>query len=323
MTQLKSKFSFLQLIVALLLVSFILGVSIICYLISIQEIKEGIVFYKTPIWVSPIFGLLGLYYAYYFLKTFKSYFFDEKGIYVSNLFKKEFFSWNLISEINLVGKEIESFLWISLFEDAISINLESKKQLVLFSKYYRNMPEIRRFLYSHNSKLIDRETSVNDYLSLEMPKKIIKDNSIYKIYSGYHLLTFYGLTIYVLMIFLFTIIKGLYLNNGFFGFLVGTLFFLTPILLLSRQMCYFKMNKDFLVVKNHIWFWKNKKLQINNIRLIYLESPYKKSHSLRVVNKDFKMFLFSATSLKEVHWKILRKDLRNRKIKVVDELFYE
>jgi len=135
MTHLKSRFSFLQVIaIPIFIVALSLGLTIIICFVSIQEINEGAVFYKTPIWASVIFGILGLYYLYYFLKTFKTYCFNNEGIHVSNVFNKEFISWNQLKKIDLIGKEFESFLWIHLFQDCISFKIKNRKQLNLFSK---------------------------------------------------------------------------------------------------------------------------------------------------------------------------------------------
>jgi len=91
----------------------------------------------------------------------------------------------------------------------------------------------------------------------------------------------------------------------------------------TRDLYYFRMNKTTLVIKHHIWFWINKKFKLDNMCQVYLETPYKRSNAIRIINKDFKMFLFGATSLKNKHWEVIRENLRNKNIEVEDELFFE
>jgi len=324
MTHFKSRFSFFQaILLPIVFIAFCLGLTIVLCFVSIQEINEGVVFYKTPIWTIPMFGLLGFYYVYYFLKTFKTYRFSNKGIRVTNVFNKEFISWKQLKRIDLIGKELESFLWVHMFQDCLSFKIKNRKQLNLFSKYYSNMPEMRRLIYYVNNQL-NNNSDINIYeynINFKSQSINSKDSSDYTSYKRPALFTFNGVMVTFSLVFFFFLMLTLFKN--LFAFLYIGFLFGMVIWSFSRDLYYFKINKTTLVIKHHFWFWINKKFVVDNMYQVNLESPYKRSNALRIINKDFKMFLFGATSLRDKHWRAIRENLRNKSVEVEDELFFE
>jgi hypothetical protein len=71
------------------------------------------------------------------------------------------------------------------------------------------------------------------------------------------------------------------------------------------------LDKDYLVVKNHVWPWVHQVYRIKEIKQVVLEMPYRRSISLRIITQEYKSRLFPAGSLRKNHWKALLIQLQD------------
>ena len=57
--------------------------------------------------------------------------------------------------------------------------------------------------------------------------------------------------------------------------------------LFGTQMNYFVIDDGCLIVKNHYFPWKSRRLDLREIVEVNIESPYRRSDGLRVLMKDY------------------------------------
>ena len=312
----QTKFSIKQVIV-----SPIVLVIIVCFLCSIitfasiETTKDGTPLYKTPIWTIIPFILMLIWTVRYYLKTFKRYIFLDRGFEIKTIFGKEFYPWKTVKQISIIENNYQKILWQYIEEDSLSIYLKNGKSIELYSMYYKNMPEIRRYF---NSK--DGLSVINSYTKdvNRISKPFIKSN-----YKGSFIFSFNG----IISIFLISL-SGLMLLNQWpsikpigFIFLIGL-----PLLIVSVfgfQSYYFKLNQKYLVVKNHIFLHVNHKIDLEKVKVIYFEQKFKKEPSIRIITDDYSIVSFQGATLKNKQWKSLILNLKEQDISIVDELFYE
>ncbi|MGJ8591963.1 MAG: hypothetical protein ACSHXF_05420 [Aquaticitalea sp.] len=327
MTELQSRFSLKQVIIIPLIITLLVGfiMTIICYA-SLNMIRnEQSEWYATPIWALVLFFALWAYSIRYYLILFKQYRFTERGFYFSNIFKKEFVSWATIREINIVVIGVEGFLYNYFLEDSSSIVEKSGRNIILFSKYYKNMPAIRRHL-----EFVQNQILLNKGIKEELPKKnVIQFDKNYRRqfsfieFKGNFLLNSNGILISIFVLFS---LLSLYLCVQsmnfflFYFFMVFTLFF---VFALGSQFYYFQFDGEYLKVRNHLFLFKSSKVKISDIRMAFVTANFKKSNSLRVVMNNFETKTFMAGSLKDKHWRELIQTLREHEIPLEENLFFE
>lgn len=145
-------------------------------------------------------------------------------------------------------------------------------------------------------------------------------------YSNNHFLSFNGLVLYIwitlsiyllLAIPLGSLVSVLLLRLvllGMSGFFYG---------FLGLQLHFFYLDKNHLVIRNHVWPWKNHVYEISNIKQVVFETPYKRSTSLRVITKDYNSIVYAGGSLKSSTWKNLLQELTHLKVQVKNETTFD
>ncbi|ESU19464.1 hypothetical protein FEDK69T_31330 [Flavobacterium enshiense DK69] len=101
-------------------------------------------------------------------------------------------------------------------------------------------------------------------------------------------------------------------------FFVMCLISLVLFLAFSFELNYFVLSKNHLIIKNPIWFWKEKSFSVESIKEIEFESEFRSGICLKVnFNNNSKSF--ASKSLKDKSWKRLKEDLQSRGIIVNDK----
>ena len=237
---------------------------------------------------------------------------EDNIITAKYLFKTKKYNWNSITDIFLSKKEYYSILFI-LGQDmeSTSILFENNEKLILWEDMYSNLAEMRKFISEKaNEKIKDPKPKVNNSAVLFFDRKI---------YSGNVWTSFKTI-----------IVAGVIL---FFGFLILTnpipsqiyvyLVLLAPILFymsFGNEMNYFILEGENFIIKNQFFPWKKKVFKLNDISEFVIESPYKRSNSLRVITKEFRSQLFGAGSLRDKHWKEFKDDITTIGIPVRSEI---
>lgn len=237
---------------------------------------------------------------------------EDNIITAKYLFKTKKYDWNSITDIFLSKKEYYSILFI-LGQDmeSTSILFENNEKLILWEDMYSNLAEMREFISEKaNEKIKDPKPKVNNSAVLFFDRKI---------YSGNVWTSFKTI-----------IVAGVILS---FGYLILTspppkkkyayLILLMPFIFYTgfgNEMNYFILEGENFIIKNQFFPWKKKVFKLNDISEFVIESPYKRSNSLRVITKEFRSKLFGAGSLRDKHWKEFKDDITTIGIPVRSEI---
>ncbi|MEQ8925776.1 MAG: hypothetical protein RLO81_08155 [Fulvivirga sp.] len=303
---------------------FIGGLSYMLALVSIKELTEGTVdsLFKTPIYGSIVFIGLLIWMAYHYAKMCKTIQIGEDGLKFSGIFKSELIKWDEVDKIKLTGKKIIIFSPM----EATHIKLKNGSQRTIVAFYYENMDSMRRALEQVNNCIKIRKP-VEIIQRKRIPVKIEKVGFLNTVgmtkYSGNHFISFNGIMIYGWVIFFAYLGLTTESPNSFetnlilficvFGFFYG---------LMGFQLHYYYMDKDFLVIKNHVWPWRIHRYRISDIKQAVFETPYRMSTSLRIITKDYKSTLYPGGSLNDDTWEQLLMEFKNLKVSVRNEAIY-
>lgn len=313
----QSKFDPINGILAPIILMILLGgIGVGLGYISFLDVSNGKVdsIFKTLIYGSVLmFGaMIGL--VIHYLKTIKKIQIDNQGIKFTSLFRSEFIRWNDVKKIELIGKSRNR----SITAETTNLDLKSGKEIDIISDYYQNMPDLRMTLRQVYQFLANNETVQlkhhTDTRSLESVKHL--NISGMNHYSGNHFLSFNGIMIYGLIAFsiYFLLTFGSTRNLGYLliAFSVSNGFFYS---FLGYQLHYFYLDKNYLVVKNHVLPWLKHAYKIEDIKEVVFELPYRRSISLRIITKGYHSKLYPAGSLKDKTWKALKEEFEGLKVK--------
>jgi len=294
----------------------------------IDDLEHGVPFTKTLFIVPLIFFPFIFYTVYYLLTSFPVVIIDSIGIKLTTAFNSKSYYWADIEVIELTGKQPHKFLFISMPTEATTIKFKDGAVFNLWVDYYRNKSELRVIL-ERATKILTVDTKKMTSLKFELEKTNYSTIRINDIdgdeFNGNHVLTFNGIFFYGWIVFwgIFLFIKSDSITLGSFSSIftfVMVLFFIPA--LLSFQMYYFIITREFLVVKNTVWFWKRDVYHLEDIKEIVIETPHKRETSLRIITTDYRDKLYSAGSLRNKTWKRLIEKFGTTKIKVRNEAIY-
>lgn len=227
---------------------------------------------------------------------------NKKGLVKNN----KFYSWEDLSSHKLTGKK---FLAISS-EECASLTFRDQKTIYIFDDFYSNASEMKCFI---QEIVIDKKDKI------ETKKQPIHFNDVnqeaFILYKGNPVFSYRGATIWSPFLFLIggSIINfKIYPSKTFIACSIITLFLA---LVFSWMLFYFEISKNFLVVKNHYYFWKKDIYHFSEIKEIVFEGVYgKRPKSLVIITLDFKTERYYAGSLTDKTWLKLKTELENKNI---------
>jgi len=232
-------------------------------------------------------------------------------------FGTELYYLNDIKNISLTGKM--PFRYIIKFPmEGASILFKNGVEKFIYDDMYSNTWQIKRFIDQVIIKKIeisetDEQTINQNNLRFEK-EEIFKGNSLTSL-RGISLWGLIGLFIWGMAFKIDNPSLGLFLF--FLGF--STFWFI----LHSWMMHYFGLTKEFLVVRNHNYFWMQKIYRIDEIKEIVYESQGQQPNCLRIITKDFKNKLYPAGTLRDKTWLYLKERLEKNGIIVRNESIYD
>lgn len=220
--------------------------------------------------------------------------------------------WKDMKNCELGGKK--SFGFVGPLEVA-TLKFSDKSQHYIFDDIYANGWEIKSFI--NNVIIQKKEYAV--YHQKPISDRELQNEIFYK-YAGNPIFSFRGLMMWPLIIF----ILYLTFSSGGKMSLSQKIFVLVPIcifwfLMNAYSTDYFEVSKNFLVVKNHYFFWKKKIFRLDNIEELVFETQPKQANMLRIITKDFKRKLYRGGTLKDSTWLELKDDVERKNIKVRNE----
>ena len=257
-----------------------------------------------------VFGVIvicmSIYFIYKYFKNVPVIKIDDR--YIS--FNKTSFLLDDIVEIQLTGKHNFPFLGAFLVEAAM-IQFNNGQTRLIYARMYENSWEIRSYL---QQVIIDKKAfKVQPEPAIQQAEL---DAELFNTYKGIQLLTIQGIILWVCVVFLLF----LALKAGMMPVYICVAIFLSFLFYnLSWQMHYFKLSPNFLVVKNHNFFWKRNVYRLADIREVVIETRTKMPISLRVITNGYRDKLYPADTLTRKTWHILKADLESKNIKVRNE----
>lgn len=317
----KSKFHLVNaIIIPIYLLILFGGIGVMVGFISFQDVSNGKVdsIFKTLIYGSVLmFGaMIGL--VIHYLKTIKKIQIDNQGIKFTSLFRSEFIRWNDVKKIELIDRSRNRMI----IAETTNLDLKSGKEIDIIAAYYQNMPDLRMTLRQVHQFLTNNEPvqliQNTDTRTLESVKHL--NISAMNNYSGNHFLSFNGIMIYGMIafsIYVLLILDSPKYLGSIAAFSISGIFYG----FMGYQLHYFYLDKNYLVVKNHVWPWVNHVYKIEDIKEIVFEIPFRKSISLRVITKGYQSQLYPAGSLKNKSWKGLKEKFEGLKVNVRNEAF--
>lgn len=252
------------------------------------------------------FSILGFAIILYLFVTFKSVRIKNSGLYIS----KKFYKWTDLKSVyyhpkrnSIISFEFQLDRGSVLFET--NDNKKHTIVLSLYKDYY-----ILKFIAIYFDQLKSNNGILINYLNNIDTKEKYSDlhNESFQIYNpNLFKIPYFGIIFFG---FVFVVVVRNYTDIFLFIFLV-LLIFLT-----GFNYHYFKLSDNYLIVKNLIYFWKQKVF-----RLDYVENVnYGKSgdraivSGLKINTKDLKQYFFASGLTKKS--KILLLSRLNNKIGV-------
>jgi hypothetical protein len=325
-TTLKSKIDLKQAgILFTFAVLFFGAIGFILFRKGLEELHDGKTFFKTTLPVSVFLLMFSLCSVYHFIVTYPKVIITTDGITFKTIFKTDFYSWSQIKEIQLTGKQPMRFLFLSMPMEATSITVIDGTKKVVWADNYRNTPHLRTALNTVKQQLrVKQEVNLNQ-LSFVKAREAGTETIFhsYKEYRGDLLTSMNGILMFGWIVFILIMAfskPNVILSN--IGALLSISFATMAICgMMIYQLHYFAITDTQLIIKNHVWVWKNKVYQLDDIVEVAIETPHKRSTSLRVIDKNFNSKLYSAGTLRDNTWKELLNELVDRQITVRNEAY--
>ncbi|PQJ17043.1 hypothetical protein [Nonlabens tegetincola] len=230
---------------------------------------------------------------------------------------KETFRLNNIKDVILTGKIPFRFI-INFPMEGTVILFNDGSDKILFDDMYSNSFQVKSFL----EQVIIKKQEYKLYEPKKVKSAQLRFENI-EMFKGNQFTSLRGISLWGLII-VFTfmlIIKGinLKLEAVIFFCLFGTFWFV----LNSWSMHYFGLTKDFLIIRNHNFIWKEIIYKYSDIKEVVFESQGKQPNSMRVITNDFRKKLYPAGVLMDKTWLEMKKKLEVKGVKVRNECIYE
>lgn len=280
-----------------------------------KELDSGAL--ETKSYFLPLASLcvyfIAFYTVYKYYKNAPIVELDEQAITIG----KQTFSWSDVKRIELTGKW--NFPFIGSFPmEAFEIEFNDGTSKVIFDDMYSNSWEIKSFI---QNVIIDKK----DVKSINATKASINDTKFepFDVFKGNQFTSFRGIMLWGFMVFFAFILiskNRVPETKGLIFLVVMALFWFV---VFSYQMNYFSCSKNFFIVKNHNFLWRNTIFKLTDIKEIVFETQNKQPNSLRVITKDFRNKLFLAGTLRDSNWLEMKRVLEKYNIEVRNECIPE
>ena len=266
--------------------------------------------------IMPIFGciicLLAIWMVYSYWKNSPKITIDGNNLKIG----KETFRLNSIKDVILTGKMPFRFI-INFPMEGTAILFNDGRDKILFDDMYLNSYEVKSFLEQVIIK--KQQFKINE------PKKVTSSELRFEnieIFKGNQFTSLRGISLWGLFgVFTFMLIikeTNLKLGDVIFFCLFGTFWFV----LHSWLMHYFGLTKDFLIIRNHNFIWREIIYNYSDIKEVVFESQGKQPNCMRVITNDFRNKLYPAGTLRDKTWLEMKKKLEVKGVKVRNECIY-
>jgi len=234
---------------------------------------------------------------------------DDNGISIG----KKVFDWKRLQAARLTGKVRFPYL-ISFEMEGATLFFDSDEIVYLFDDVYQNIGSIKL--------VIQRKLKQDLGLPEDEPSKLFPiscANTFFETFKNNPWWSFRGLSVWLFAL----IMVGMFFHNkGPHPFEMASAavgIFTIWLILHAWMMHYFKVSGTWLVVRNHIWFWKKRTVALSDILEVVFEVHGKQANSMRIIYKNFESHRYQAGTLHTRTWRALKQRLQEEHIFVRDE----
>lgn len=242
-------------------------------------------------------------------------------ILINYLFRKKVVKIESIKQIIL--SEIVNYYGISV--ERTKLILYDNKEINLYSFKYYNFYKLKIVLNHINKILISNgKIKLINFSDLNFPDRRIhtSPNKKYKTINFSFLISFSGL---ILLIFVLPIIydivslKSIVISE----LIISIVFILLMLILLGGNANYFRITDKYLIVKNSIYFWKNRYIRLNDIESVVIYKYHRQfGKSIVIKTKYFENISISSDNLFEKNWNEFKDEIKSKNILILDNSEY-
>lgn len=221
------------------------------------------------------------------------------------------YSWKDLEKIEMTGKR--PFKFMGEQKESILLKFKGENEIYIFDDMYENSPEIKA--------LIEKITNKNQPDFKSEPKIIHNapaplELQTFKYYKGNFFLGVNNIMIWAFILF-FLIFFSIHraLENMLPILIISGIGFI----LNSFHMNYFGLSDDYLLIKNHTFFWTRRMYPLANIKEVVFEQKSKRPITLRIITSNFESKIYPACTLLNKNWKQFKEDLESKNINVRSE----
>lgn len=229
-------------------------------------------------------------------------------------FNNSGYALDSITQLVFTGKQ--SFSYIGSFKmEAIAITFSDVDTKYIFDDMYSNLWQIKLIL---KQRLIDKTES--PALPLQhTDSPIITDTDFFDTYKGSLVFSLRGISLFTIVL----LALGGMLSKPIPEILLTMTFLIIFWTYLHSKLLYFfDLSEKFLVINNHLFFWRKKVFRLTDIKEVVYETQGRMPNCLRVITKDFKTKLYPAGTLNNADWRALKNQLELYNIIVRDECIH-
>lgn len=215
-----------------------------------------------------------------------------------------------IKDIALTGKMPFRYI-INFPMEGTALVFNDGRKMLFFDDMYSNSWEVKSCL--EQAVVKKQSYSPIPYDTVDRYALRFEDEEIFK---GNQFTSLRGISLWGLILF-FTYLLFSTMETPKTGLLVFFgVFVIFWFVLHTWLMHYFGLSKDYLVVRNHNFFWMVKVFRLTDIKEIVYETQGKQPNCLRVITKDFKNKLYPAGTLRDKTWLELKDKLEAQGVTV-------
>ena len=319
-----SPFIFISL--ASLILFAILGIPSI--ISTIYKLNNKITNDITGILIPILLISLIFYLLIKFMNCFPKLNMNEEGIKFSTFSTFSKYNWCEIEKIELTGKK-EYGTFFKRQMEAITFYFKNDSEKNFWIDQYSNSSEIRVYLENKQKSLFQKVTTIENTHSEfdDKNNQITKiDSKEKKIFNNDHILSDNRIFIYIIVIINFIFTFKFYseiAEKAIISIIFINILFLILFGFITYTNNYFIITEKNIIVKNNIWFWKQKLFRIADIKEVAIEQHHRTPILLRIITKNYKTYVIAGSGLKNSTWEKLSSHLMQKNIKVRNEIKFK
>lgn len=245
---------------------------------------------------------LGLFLVYKIFKTCPTIKITESDIYIN----KASYKLSYIKSIKFAAKHFHP-----LFRDYLEgakIVFKNNRSVCIYDDFYSNTAALKAFLdYKLNNKII--------HPAAEKSREINNKDLVFNSYKGNPFLSIRNILYLIIVIQFVIVIINKTLSSAYLLSFSFSAFFIAMLIYFNY---YFELNDDYIIIKNHILFWKKTAQRTKDIKEVVLihGSLRGKPNHIKIILADYKVKSYYAASINEKTWLKFAKDIKKLKIKI-------